>query len=339
MARMSIHVIMVLTGSVYWLCSAEDPGCGADSCVLDADTASLMQMQAISTDIAAVDPADKIISKNMKVVYALMTSPKPKFAAELAAVEETWGKELAPQTLLIVGTTGSTPGVIYDLAPMCEDGHTQNAGMSCKEATALAEGHKLGADWIVFGATDMYIFTKRIEEMLEKEDSSKPQILGIFGCGEGKYCEDHKAGLCGGGGYLISRGALEKMVGNKKGATQSYVQECIDTSIGVGGNWSDQVTACVARRSHVKEVQIQGLYGWRLDSEEIYKEKIASSNPTTLTLHYVDPKLMHMIHKNAKDIGAVSFSQSGHDVAHADEQAAYIQMVHKERTQTESAAA
>ena len=45
-------------------------------------------------------------------------------------------------------------------------------------------------------------------------------------------------------------------------------EESMHTASTVSGYWSDQVTSCIARRNGVKEVDLPGLYGWRLCAED-----------------------------------------------------------------------
>lgn len=297
--------------------------------------------------------------QKLKVVYGVFTSPLPKYAAQMAAVEDTWAKNVAPQKLLVVGVNGSAPGITYKQAPMCLDGHINNPGISCKEATLLATGYGLGADWVVVVGSDNYVFPRNVEERLQSESPDKAQILGIFGCGGGKFCEDHKSGLCGGGGYAISRGALDKMVGKAKDASHKFIQESMITASTVSGYWSDQVTACIARRRGVEEVQLAGLYGWRLCQpgvmscpfdEAVYRKKILSSSPKSLTFHYIMPNEMHKIHEMVKDARSGNSSgevfveestspklsmllSSSHmeNSMYTTERAAYIHMVDEER--------
>merc|ERR1719181_145734 len=78
----------------------------------------------------------------------------------------------------------------------------------------------------------------------------------------------------------------------------------------VGGGWSDQVTSCIARRHGVEQVQLSGLYGWKLCSEgkmscdfdkEAYRSKIQSTSPKPLTFHYIGPVEMREIHQMYKN--------------------------------------
>jgi len=249
--------------------------------------------------------------QKLKVAYGVFTSPLEKYAEQMKAVADTWAQDVPPQKLLVVGVNGSAPGVTYKQAPGCQDGHVSNPGISCKEATLLTTGYELGADWVVVVGSDNYVLPRNIEEQLEKADKTTPQILGIFGCGGGQFCEDHKGGLCGGGGYAISRGALDKMVGQGEEASENFIKESMNTASTVSGYWSDQVTSCIARRHGVQEVQLAGLYGWKLcpsghDGEAcafddaLYRKKILSSNPKPLTFHYIEPNEMRSIHNIVK---------------------------------------
>jgi hypothetical protein len=248
--------------------------------------------------------------QKLKVVFGVFTSPKAKYAEQMEAVADTWAKDVYPQKLLVVGVDGTKPNISYKLSPMCQDGHINNPGISCKEATLLSTGFRMGADWVVVAGSDNYVFPRNFEERLLQEDKHKPQILGIHGCGDGKYCEDGKSGLCGGGGYAISHAALKAMIGEAPGAGKKFVKDAMETASGVGGGWSDQVTSCMARRANVTEVQLDGLYGWKLCdpgqmdcgfATDAYRSKIMSKSPKPLTFHYITPTDMHTIHEMVKD--------------------------------------
>jgi large subunit ribosomal protein L30e len=87
-----------------------------------------------------------------KIVFGVFTSPVPKYAEQMQAVAETWAREVLEelhQKLLVVGVRGTIPGVAYKLAPQCPEGHSDNYGISCKEASLLSTGYELGTDWLV----------------------------------------------------------------------------------------------------------------------------------------------------------------------------------------------
>lgn len=277
-----------------------------------------LQLAEATARLAAVEPKLSgwepwASDQKLKVVFGVFTSPLPQYAAQMEAVAETWAQYVPPQRLLVVGVNGSVPGITYSPAPMCQDGHVTNPGISCKEATLLATGHKLDADWVVVVGSDNYVFPRKMEQVLASEDSNKAQILGVFGCGDGEYCEDKEGGLCGGAGYAISRAALTEMVGEARDAGEQFVQESMRTAETVCGYWSDQVTSCIARRHGVEQVGLQGLYGWRLGheddfSEDLYREKMVSSNPKALTFHYIRPTEMHRIHEMVKETALLGSS-------------------------------
>jgi len=291
--------------------------------------------------------------QKLKVIYGVFTSPLPKYAKQLQAVEETWAKLVPPQRLLVVGVNGSNPDITYKQAPLCQDGHVNNPGISCKEATLLSTGYELGADWVVVVGSDNYVFPRRFDQVLEHTDATVPQILAIWGCGEGKYCEDHKSGICGGGGYAISRAALDAMVGSEVGASR-FVQLSMHDAATIGGGWSDQVTSCIARRHGVKQVPLAGLYGWKLCepgvtgcpfNEAGYRQRALSDSPRALTFHYIEPQDMHRIHdivQNSGNRDASSMLDLLGTLALEDDyfaaQDAYIRMVDEERAAYDSAA-
>jgi len=244
--------------------------------------------------------AQRKAADKLNVVYGLVGTTQPgKFAQQLRAVEETWAKNVPPQKLMVVGATGSAPEITYSTAPLCQDLWThEQPGLACKEATIIANAYQDGADWAVVGYPDNYVFPRLYEAALAKYDSTKPQILGSYGCGKG-YCEDHEAGLCGGGTYAVSRGAMEAMVGTHQ---KAYIQEVNDAASTVCGNWSDIAISCVARRSHVKAVvpaHIDGINGNIVEDKDI--ERLILSH-RGLAFHRVTIQKMHQIHKMGQSL-------------------------------------
>jgi len=299
--------------------------------------------------------------QKLKIVYGVSTSPLPKYVEQMSAIADTWAQDVGQQRLLVVGVEGSIPGVVYKQAPMCKEGHVENTGVSCKEATMITTAYALGADWVIVLGSDNYAFPQHFEERLANEDASKSQILGIWGCGGGHFCGDHLGGLCGGGGYAISRGAMDAMVGKEEGAAEKFIEESMRTARDESGFWCDQVTACIARRRGVEMVQLEGLYGWRLcevsdgrkcsgmyateDDLHAYTEKILLPNPKALTFHYVDPPMMHALHQIVKkhpasltEISEMNQTVSTLDTSrkasaiedYALQRAAYIEMVNRQ---------
>jgi len=307
--------------------------------------------------------------QKLKIVYGVSTSPLPKYVEQMSAVAATWAKDVGQQRLLVVGVEGSIPGVVYKQAPMCKEAHTHTStGVSCKEATMITTAYALGADWVIVLGSDNYAVPQHFEERLANEDASKNQILGIWGCGGGHFCRDHLGGLCGGGGYAISRGAMDAMVGKEEGAAEKFIEESMRTARDESGFWCDQVTACIARRRGVQMVQLEGLYGWRLcevsngsvpaaadagcggmyateDDLHAYTEKILSPSPKALTFHYIDPPMMHALHQIVKQLefSKIAFTEMNQTVSTLDtswkasaiedyalQRAAYIEMVNRQ---------
>mmetsp|Transcript_120849 Transcript_120849/g.225984 ORF Transcript_120849/g.225984 Transcript_120849/m.225984 type:complete len:387 (+) Transcript_120849:123-1283(+) len=251
------------------------------------------------------------------VVYGVFTSPKAKYAAQLEAVLNTWGRDVPPQKLIVVGVEGTNPNVTYNPAPLCQDGHVGNEGISCKEATLLTEGHKTGASWVIILGSDNYALPRNFEAELKRRDAAAPQILAIWGCGRGQYCEDREGGLCGGAGYAISRAALDKMIGQGANVAQQFIEESMKTAREECGNWSDQVTSCIARRRGVQQVNLDGLHGWSICADartdvcgHTYRHILEQDEFAPLTFHYLQPEEMYEIHQIKQDIDDSQKSRS-----------------------------
>lgn len=313
------------------------------ACGANASSSAGVSLLSISRTVKRTQLHEtKIASSNtqweddtLKVVYGIFTSPLPRYAAQLDAVLNTWGAEVYPQKLLVVGVRGfnpASPDVIYKLAPRCKDGHVNNEGISCKEATLLAEGYRSGADWVVVLGSDNYVFPRNFERELRSRNPERPQILALWGCGVG-YCEDKKGGLCGGGGYAISRSALDSLIGKQPHAGKRFVSESMQTAKTSCGFWSDMVTSCLARRHNIEQVDLTGLYAWKVCprpsnatlyqwwlagtwfdklylcdfNHTLYREKMEAQSPVPLTFHYIQPRQMYRLHEMKREIAAQAF--------------------------------
>eukprot|EP00928_Gymnodinium_smaydae_P041333 TRINITY_DN27995_c0_g2_i1.p1 TRINITY_DN27995_c0_g2~~TRINITY_DN27995_c0_g2_i1.p1 ORF type:complete len:386 (-),score=40.69 TRINITY_DN27995_c0_g2_i1:148-1239(-) len=254
-----------------------------------------------NTNEASQTIASRSFDGPAKVVFGLFTSPKAKYVAQLDAVLSTWASDVeAPHELLIAGVnrTQMQSNIHYLPAPECVDG-SPGPGVTCKEATLLTTAYRRGATWAVIGGTDNYIYAKRFLDRLSSEDASVPQILGMFGCGAPRdtcCCADHVPGLCGGGGYAISRAALSSMIGNQSDvAARSFIKEAIHVSDTESMGWSDQVTSCIGRRRGVQQVELGGLHAWRQSLADIRSDIEEPHRIAALTYHYVQPDEMKEI--------------------------------------------
>lgn len=225
-----------------------------------------------------------------QILYSIQTSPKPPYAARLAAILKTWAKDLSPDQLQIIGTDApkSKKGTVSDLAgkahwdsaPLCLDSHEWN---SCKDATGIVEAMGVFPQWLVLVGDDNYVDTKNMEEVLDRKDPDIPVIFGVKGCGANTCPGRTGIGLCGGAGQIFSRGALMELM---RGGRFEFLEEH-ERVRKLVGNWGDVATACVAanRKNPIPIELLPGLHGWKLNKHDM----IVALKNKPLTFHYVSP--------------------------------------------------
>eukprot|EP00747_Dinoflagellata_sp_TGD_P136981 gnl/TRDRNA2_/TRDRNA2_175615_c0_seq5.p1 gnl/TRDRNA2_/TRDRNA2_175615_c0~~gnl/TRDRNA2_/TRDRNA2_175615_c0_seq5.p1 ORF type:complete len:389 (-),score=56.66 gnl/TRDRNA2_/TRDRNA2_175615_c0_seq5:105-1271(-) len=220
-----------------------------------------------------------------RVLYSIETGAHQ--SDRLKACLNTWAAELTSSTLQVVGHT-QLPA--YELArahfvptPQCEDSHE---GGACKDAVALAEAYRTGAEWVMLLGDDNYALTRNIGEALRGFSAHKPHIIGIRGCGN---CSG--GGMCGGGGQIFSRGALKAML--SVGRQPYFAAMCSEA--GRNGFFGDVSSCRVAFSHNISIESVYGLNGWRMNKAEM-ESRIGSRSLKELTFHYLDPYDMYDVH-------------------------------------------
>eukprot|EP00747_Dinoflagellata_sp_TGD_P136983 gnl/TRDRNA2_/TRDRNA2_175615_c0_seq7.p1 gnl/TRDRNA2_/TRDRNA2_175615_c0~~gnl/TRDRNA2_/TRDRNA2_175615_c0_seq7.p1 ORF type:complete len:381 (-),score=49.26 gnl/TRDRNA2_/TRDRNA2_175615_c0_seq7:51-1193(-) len=221
-----------------------------------------------------------------RVLYSIETGAHQ--SDRLKACLNTWAAELTSSTLQVVGHT-QLPA--YELArahfvptPQCEDSHE---GGACKDAVALAEAYRTGAEWVMLLGDDNYALTRNIGEALRGFSAHKPHIIGIRGCGN---CSG--GGMCGGGGQIFSRGALKAML--SVGRQPYFAAMCSEA--GRNGFFGDVSSCRVASKYNIQIEQLLGLNGWAMKKAELEKS-IHSQSPKPLTFHYLSASDIFDLHK------------------------------------------
>ncbi|CAK0843442.1 unnamed protein product [Prorocentrum cordatum] len=258
------------------------------------------------------------------VVYAIFTSASEKYHDGLLAELGTWAEVPARQGRFVAVGGSNYPDEWQTKNVLKSECGDSMESISCKEATLLAEGAARGADWLYVIGEDNYVHTKRIEEFLSDKDPDSVIAYGTVGCGKGIYCTDddgftEEGGFCGGGGYIISRGALQRLLAN--GAPELH--EIYDAT-----PWpNDMTTSCQLRKHEVVLSNVGNMYGFPIVDIDDYK---GMARGDFLTLHYLRPATMRWFHAHlhgaskhvthsleeaafdhgcAKDIGGVSSQQ------------------------------
>jgi len=181
-------------------------------------------------------------------------------------------------------------------------------GLNCKTATsfALAKAMIGNHSWAMFLDDDTYVHTQNLERELWKRDPSKPIALGHAGCGRG-HCHDKRGGFCGGGGYVLSKAALNVLV--DKANVKDFRDEFMSR---VKEFWpeedpcDDVVSTCLMKQRGIEILPLMGLYIWRLRDRRmatsfkklshLYYSAIHSPSTAPLSFHYITPSEMPLIH-------------------------------------------
>jgi len=233
-----------------------------------------------------------------KVVFAIFTSKIPKYRDKLVAQIETWASRPAAEGRYIAVGGEDYPeewltnGTV--LKSHCRD---DMFGISCKEATLLAEGAARGAEWLLITGEDNFVNTRQVERVLASKDPDEKIAYGVVGCGRGSFCKESfefnsHGGFCGGTGYIISRGALRAMLAD--GATKLH--QVYDTA----STPNDMTTSCVLRGHEVDLQNIPGMHGYPMFFFQSYYNMVHGR--TFLTTHYITVRQMRWMHAMMEDM-------------------------------------
>ena len=152
--------------------------------------------------------------------YVLRSHSK-NYGTKVVATLDTWAKDVnnsGTDSLLMVGDKASENPPILP-AKGCGNDHWQQ--LTCKTGVALQLAHEqLGLgnfSWIFVIDDDVYLHVANVHRVLSNFDPSKIIAVGIVGCG-GHLLPG--GGFCGGGGYALSRPAMEKIMAQGEPAFQ-----------------------------------------------------------------------------------------------------------------------
>jgi hypothetical protein len=225
-----------------------------------------------------------------KVVYAIFTSAIPKYHEALLTQLDTWAARPASQGRYVAVGGKNYPEEWQGSNVLRSECRDDMDGISCKEATLLAECAARGADWLLVTGEDNYVQTSRVEEFLSDKDPDAAIAFGDVRCGTGLYCRDSEVfersgGFCGGSGYIISRAALHLLLAD--GAPGLH-------AIYDNSTWpNDMTTSCALRKRDVRLENATDMLGWPIFGITDY-ERVAHSG--FLTAHYIMPPVMRWLH-------------------------------------------
>ena len=217
--------------------------------------------------------------KNFKILYIIRSIPK-YYDDRLKSQYNTWMQLLTKQDDILVASDNYKHKDKYNLKYSTPSNCPRNHGDGpcCSESNAIVKALKeIKFDWVFILDDDVYLYPKKVREILYKYKDNHNVALGTPGCVAANI-----SGFCGGGGYGFSRKCLEKIVGDDYDKfLKEYKLHCDKTQ------FCDITTADLAVKKGIKLMNIPELKPWGIKKEEknlIDKNEIA-------TLHYYGGEL------------------------------------------------
>lgn len=208
-------------------------------------------------------------------------------------LSETWGKDVPEDALMIVADQKTEDHVPFRLEETdCERGSHDVGCCKFGHAIYLAAqrlNDKHNFEWFYFADDDVYVRPDTMKTQLAKRRITKwPIAKGLLGC-----ANDQCSGLCGGGGFLLNRKGLQKIVGNltKQQFVRQSMQLCSDCD-----HWGDLAVSKLIKDRDIKLENMKGLHPWRLDYDK-FLEELSGPRPP-ITLHYQkSSEQLHMLYR------------------------------------------
>jgi len=256
-----------------------------------------------------------------RIFYVIRTSEQIR-QSRIPSILGTWAGPVKDSLLMVSERSVDKPKIYA--AKECASDHWE--GLICKTGHAFALAAKMmdHHDWVMFLDDDVYVNTSNLEKELQKHNASQLVALGIPGCGT-PHCQDKGGGFCGGGGYAISKLALQAFV--DKLEPSQFAAEMLHFRQTVWPEASpadDVISTCLMKERGIKVEQLRGLYGWRLEKQgeqppeknmsNEYKFAIHEDSTPPLTFHAIKPAEMYLLQeefKRSNIIQRVSLLQSG----------------------------
>ena len=179
-------------------------------------------------------------SSAVDILYLVRTAGA-HHTTRLPAVLSTWAAAL-PRLLVVSERDDATAAALvakrggrFVVAVGCGGDHT--SGLCCKTWAALRAAWRERAAFTMFADDDALIFAPNLARTLAKlpdVSGATPYYLGNAWCRSRKaQIEDGGPNICGGGGYVLSRGALAKLDfdgGEKDAKADPLVRACSEYS-------------------------------------------------------------------------------------------------------------
>eukprot|EP00929_Paragymnodinium_shiwhaense_P008530 TRINITY_DN112492_c0_g1_i1.p1 TRINITY_DN112492_c0_g1~~TRINITY_DN112492_c0_g1_i1.p1 ORF type:complete len:444 (-),score=56.52 TRINITY_DN112492_c0_g1_i1:35-1366(-) len=220
-------------------------------------------------------------------LVVVLQSGKAFYNTRLDWISKTWATKLGGQALVAVGDSPALDGSIRVQGTRCP-ASSHGQGGCCKMAEAAIAAYDMmqkipSLQWAYLADDDTYV---RVPQLLQKlktldprGESGKGAAYGLFVCTSARCA----TGLCGGGGYALSRLAVESMVGSDGPA--KFLREQMDTC-SLCDEWADIAMSQVMRANLVSQEKLDGLHAWRM-KKDVFDETLKETAPEPLVYHYI----------------------------------------------------
>lgn len=253
------------------------------------DVATYSMSVARDASVARIVRSQKPMKKLLSVLLRTGGPDSPK---RLRSIESTWGRDLEEGSLTLLQPDEECKG---------KYGDNHWKGLTCLEAkNHLRLMNRTDFEWLLVADDDTYVFGSRLREVLRQMDSRKAAVYGRMDCGN---CGHGARGLCGGGGYIVSRQSLLKMassttapVSRESGA--AFVDSMMHDPDMI---WCDVRFGCVAQEKGLEAVDLKGLYGNGITDEKVHYDQLEEGKVVDLTSDkFPDPPLvLHNVRDDA----------------------------------------
>mmetsp|Transcript_112417 Transcript_112417/g.177752 ORF Transcript_112417/g.177752 Transcript_112417/m.177752 type:complete len:715 (-) Transcript_112417:60-2204(-) len=246
------------------------------------------------------------LERSDEVLFVVVSDSK-FYGTRVKWLLDTWGRDVPDGDLMIVADkAGKLPVKLVETD--CNSGNHDVGCCKFGHAVFAASKHletdpKL--EWFYFADDDVYVRPIHMKRRLAKRRVTKwPVAKGLLGCSNDK-CH----GICGGGGFLLNRKGLLKLVGNHtlKSFVDKYMKSCLYCS-----HWGDLAVSKMILDKGVKLENMQGLHPWRLDKTN-FIDQLRSAHPP-VTFHYMrnleQLETLHKMFSPSRESGQVGAQHS-----------------------------
>jgi len=240
-----------------------------------------------------------------KFVYGFLTADVIRYTKMLEAQMNTWASHVPREDIIIVGGPHDTVGGSICQETLLADEYDQE----CKEAVlyynAAHRARNQTLDWLVALHEDAYVFRKPIEKILANYDPDEPIVFGHIGCGRFWAYRDEskgntlpkpngwedtesctsvheKGGICGGPGYIWSRGAL-KAIAHPDHSIHQHLEAYRSHTKRSSHVPCDLAAACVG---YANDVKVQGFPQGLADTNAQWAKDVKLSNSTIQNMEF-----------------------------------------------------